>query len=113
MKRKFLITELGGEYASIFFYKHVGNIASLEKETLLKGTLTTKAFSPLPNSKNRRERHTSIRELFYKGITLVRYLEVHGLYECPYLALVDDNSCPALGKDITNDPRYSDSNLAR
>ena len=113
MRRKFLIAEQGRETASPFFYKNIGNIAALEKETLSKGAFITSAFPPLPNSENKRDRHTTRRELVYKGITLVRYLEIHGLYECPFSALIDDDTCPALGKDITNNPKYADYNLAR
>lgn len=146
MKQKFLITEFGGEYASPFFYKYVGNIASLEKRVRKKGRLIEKSFGPLsketalrvlplseePLSTSRRKISRFELALFIefpvyqekdgekvqtgtkkRKITLHSYNGTYGLYYCPFIAETRNKLMPALGKDITNDPRYLDSNLAR
>lgn len=137
MKRKFLITEFGGEYASTFFYKNVGNIASLEKRVRKEGKLVEKSFRPSskkpafkvlplseePLSTSRRKiskfelsldiEYPIHQEIRKAKITLHSYNGTYGLYYCPFIAETENDALPILGKDVTKDKRYRDSNLAR
>jgi len=123
MKKRFLLTELGGEFATPSFYALFENLATLQKRVIKEGLLVTQSYEPLtksthpkvlpeePTSKS--NRHTSRRELSLNEITLIQYLGTHGLYECPFIAETTNENHPTFGKDITKNPKYRDSTLAR